>query len=550
MKKSIQLILSVSIVALLGILFACSGNEVKGPIGHQDDEDEGSSENIDPAQVVDINTGAVIGKMYRFWGTKPMINQNRFISSGYVNSLEDSKLFVDNINMVRVLGGRTDNLNHFYKGVDADGNIITDFEGLLVSMRAFMETGFKPRIVLDNVPWEMNAVQEQNKYGNTNPPDNYDVWRQYINASLQTLIGEFGYDEVKTWRFRVGTEPNYVPEHWNGTKEDYLKHYDITVDEVLKVIPEAIIGPGNLLTEGVAKWTTEIIDHCATGVNYATGETGTRMSFFSLSFYEKIDQNTVRFPTVVKPYREKLDSYSEFRDIPFDIQEFGMTRDENGKVGVSLNDGTEFGASWYATIADMVYANRIAEVYDWGQDIEACTLPSGRRHVTTMFLKMEDGNRLAAEHSLAGYAGVIPVLKDNKMYLLAYNHNTERTSTASQIIYPKIKGGEIDNNEKWMLNEWTVDSEHGIMMHQLYADIRTAGVEENEGGRIYGNRPSDRFGDGWKDVLNANLSSYESLADLPLTVRDSLVQKSDDGTLTLKIDLPPHCVKLLELIPQ
>ncbi|MDN3663945.1 hypothetical protein ACFFU1_15250 [Algibacter miyuki] len=177
---------------------------------------------IDPDKIVSINTGAVIGEFYNFWSTRPMINQTRFSSSNFRAAIEEIKPYVKSYNLVRVLGGRTDNLNTFYKGVDDQGKIITDFTGIISSMKGFMQTGFKPRIVLDNVPWAMNAVKEVNTYGNTNPPDDYDLWRQYINDFLQTLITEFGYNEVKTWRFRVATEPNYAPQHWNGTKEDFF----------------------------------------------------------------------------------------------------------------------------------------------------------------------------------------------------------------------------------------------------------------------------------------------------------------------------------------
>jgi xylan 1,4-beta-xylosidase len=451
--------------------------------------------------------------------------------------------------MVRVLGGRSDNLNNFYKGVDGTGKIITDFSLLLRDMRGFMQTGFKPRIVLDNVPWDMSLPKVTDTYGNSKPPNDYDLWRQYVNAFLQTLVGEFGMNEVKTWRFRVATEPNYTPDHWRGTKEDYFKHYDITVDEVLKVIPDAIIGPGNMLTEGVATYTTELIDHCANGTNYATGATGTKMDFFCLSFYEKIDQNTVRLPEVVQPYRNKLNSYSQFSNIPLDIQEFGMLRDENGKRGISLNDGTELGASWYATRADIAYQNKITEIYDWGQEIESSDLPQGRRNVTEMFQMMENGNRLQSIDNISGYAGVIPVTKEGKIYLLVYNHNTTRNSTSKKTLYPKLEGGEITGNTKWKMNQWTVDKTHGIMMHELYKDVRTAGVTENLNGRIYGNRPSDRFGADWKNVLNANLAKYETMAQLPQTITDSIVEKKD-GNLMLEVNLEPHSVKLIELIPQ
>ena len=479
-----------------------------------------------------------------------MVNQTRFNNANFRTAIEDVEFYVKDYNIVRILGGRNDNRNTFFQGVDASGNIITDFSGLISSMNGLMSTNFKPRIVLDNVPWDMNAVQQVNVYGNTNPPDDYAVWRQYINAFLQTLIQEYGYDEVKTWRFRVGTEPNYSPEHWNGTKEEYFKHYDITVDEVLQVIPDAIIGPGNNLTEGVATFTTEIIDHCATGTNYATGGIGTQMDFFSISYYEKIDQNTVALENKIAPYRASLNSYSQFSNIPLDIHEFGILRDENGVRGVSLTDATEFGASWYARVADLAYEYRISEIYDWGQEVQGSSLPQARRNVTEMFLMMEDGDRVASFDNLMNVnAGVIPVIKDDAIYLLVYNHNTTRNSSSSRELYPRIEGSQLSGVDRWKMNEWTVDKDHGVFMHQLYEDLRVAGIPEDLNGRIYGNRPSDRFDDSWTTILNSNMAQYEALAELPQTITDSIVDKQN-GNLNLKVNLLPHSVKLIKLTPQ
>ena len=533
-------ILSLIIVGLL--FFGCKKSEIMEPPSGV------IPPGINSFNTININTNAIKGPMYSFWSTRPMVNQTRFNSTSFTASLEDIKTYVTSYNLVRMLGGRTDDRNTFYQGVDASGNIITDFSGLITSMQNFMQTGFKPRIVLDNVPWEMSPPRLEDTYGNSKPPADYDLWRQYINAFLQALVDEFGMEEVKTWRFRVSTEPNYTPDHWRGTRDEYFKHYDITVDEVLQVIPDAIIGPGNLLTEGVATYTTELIDHCANGTNFATGEQGTKMDFFSISYYEKIDQNTVKLPAVAELYRSKLNSYPQFSDIPFDIQEFGMLRDENGTRGISLVDATELGASWYATIADMAYQYGITEIYDWGQEVEASTLPQGRKNVTSMLQMMEGGDRVEAIATLNGYTGAIPVVKDDKIYVLVYNHNPSRTSTSSRTLYPQIKGGAVTANNKWTMNEWTVDKTHGVFMHELYEDVIAAGVPTTNG-RIYGNRPSDYFEDGWQDVLNDNLAKYQMLAELPQTVTDSLVETSDDN-ITLQVDLEPHSVKLIELIPQ
>ncbi|WP_298878642.1 hypothetical protein [uncultured Polaribacter sp.] len=505
--------------------------------------------NVDSNEIININTGSSLGLFYNFWSTRPMINQSRFNGASFRNSLTNIKPYVKSYNLVRMMGGRTDNQNTFYKGVDGSGKIITDFSGLISSLRNFRLTGFKPRIVLDNVPWEMSLPKVDDTYGNSKPPNDYSIWRQYVNAYLQALVDEFGMSEVKTWRFRIATEPNYTPHHWRGTKEEFFKHYDITVDEVLKVIPEAIVGPGNLLTEGAATFTTEIIDHCATGTNYATGQIGTKMDFFALSYYEKLDKKEVRFENVVKPYRDKLNSYNQFSNIPFDIQEFGILRGDNGVRGLSLSDATELGASWYATIADLAYQYNITEIYDWGQELESNNLPTGRRNVTEMFLKLEGGIRMYAEDKFSGFSGVIPVSKDGKLYIFVYNHNTTRNSTNSKTIYPKFEGSQISNTTKWKMNEWTIDKENSILMHELYKDIKNTGVSEKTDGRIYGNRVSDRFEDGWINVLNGNLSKYEELSKLSLTVKDSLIGKFEES-LMLKVDLAPHSVKLIELIPQ
>ncbi|AJR04496.1 GH39 family glycosyl hydrolase [Siansivirga zeaxanthinifaciens] len=545
-----KLVAFLLFVSAFSLFYTCSKSEDVEKEIIETPEPEIPQAPVDPAKLVTINTGAVVGTFYNFWSTRPMINQTRFNSSGFrTGEVENAKEYVKSYNLVRMLGGRTDNLNEYYQGVDGSGNIITDFSGLLTSMRNFRLTGLKPRIVLDNVPWEMSLPKVVDTYGNSKPPIDYNLWRQYINAFLNTLVNEFGMAEVKTWRFRVATEPNYSPDHWRGTKEDYFKHYDITVDEVLKVIPDAIIGPGNMLTEGVAKFKTELIDHCANGTNYVTGQKGTKMSFFCISYYEKIDQNTVKLAGDIGPYRNSLDSYSQFADIPLEIHEFGMLRDENAKRGVSLNDATELGASWYATIAEMAFKYKINEIYDWGQEIEGSNLPQGRRNVSKMFQMMEGGNRLQANHNLSGYAGVIPVEKNNAFYLLVYNHNPSRTSTNKNTIYPRLEGGLIASGTKWSMNEWTVDKNNSIMMHELYKDLRNAGISEISNGRIYANRISDRFNTGWENVLNANMAKYENLAKLSKTASNVTVNKKD-GNLTLKVELEPHSVKLIELIPQ
>lgn len=560
LTKQRQLILSISLFSIFTLFYTCDNSEtIEQELTEELEEEEVIDEApplIDQENFIVVNTNAIVGPLQNFWSTRPIINQSRFSGSNFRdNIVAPVRAYVNNYNIVRSLGGRLDDRNTFFQGVDQSGNVITDFSDYIRDLKGLFLTGVKPRIVLDNVPWQMSGERIEERFGNSRPPLDYEVWRKYINAFLQALISEFGASEVETWRFRIGTEPNLNPSHWSGTIQEYYTHYDITVDEVLKVLPNAKVGPGNLLTEGAATFTTEIIDHFATGINAVTGEVGSQMDFFSISYYEQLDRNKIKFQDVVPAYRSALNKYSQFANIPFDIQEFGILRDENARRGISLNDGAELGASWYATVIDMALENRISEIYDWGQEMENTDgLPSGRRHVTEMFLMMENGTRLQSVSpsgidNINTYAGIIPIIKEGSIFLLLYNHHARRSNNDMRTLLPQITGGSVEASQNWIMNEWTIDEEHGIFVNQLYDDLRAAGITEDTNGRLFGTRTSDRFSDDWENVFNADRAKYQALSVLPQTITDSTITKSIDNKINLSIEMKSHSVKLIKLTP-
>ena len=564
MKAGKNILTRLSLPLIFLGLFTCSDSEtIEADVATETPEQEitdpainQEQDTVDPNNVLSINTNTTVARFHNFWSTRPIINQSRFSGTNFRdNIVAPLRSYVNNYNIVRSLGGRIDDRNTFFQGVDAAGNVITDFSAYIRDLRGLFLTGVKPRVVLDNVPWEMSGERIEETFGNARPPLDYGIWRQYINAFLQALINEFGINEVETWRFRIGTEPNLNPGHWSGTEQEFYRHYDITVDEVLKVLPNAKVGPGNLLTEGSATFTTEIIEHCANGINAATGQRGTQMDFFSISYYEQLDRNKIKFADVVPQYRSALNRHPQFANIPFDIQEFGILRDENRRRGISLSDGTALGASWYATVIDMALENRINEIYDWGQEINKTNnLPSGRRHVTQMLLMLENGSRLQSVQPLSidnvnTYAGVIPVKKEGNIYLLLYNHHARRSNNAIKTLFPQIEGGDVASTTNWTMNAWTIDQDNGIFLDDLYNDLRTAGVTEKQNGRIFGTRTSDRFDDAWEDVFNSNRTKYEQLSLLPQTITDSIIT-TNNNKINLEVNMKAHSVKLIQLIPR
>ena len=83
--------------------------------------------------------------------------------------------------------------------------------------------------------------------------------------------------------FELWNEPDIF--YWNGTIAEYCKLYDYTERAIHEVCDELrISGPavtGNFDREYVCRFFRDFLKHCKSGVNFCTGETGTRLDFIT-----------------------------------------------------------------------------------------------------------------------------------------------------------------------------------------------------------------------------------------------------------------------------
>jgi xylan 1,4-beta-xylosidase len=516
-----------------------------------------------------IDTDKAGPPCYRFWDVRVTTNQMDFLKRP-ASLVRSENPFATTVNCVRLLGGRPDSLNLWYKGVDEKGNIKTDFTDLVRIIRTILDGGIKPYIVLDNVPTEMSDG-DLNFYGNCKPPKDYNLWRQYIEAFMKVLVREFGPDQVKTWQFRVGTEPDLFPNHWNGSREEYFKHYDITVDAVTKVLPEAIIGPGNILNptnkfwvKGNAKaemndeptdivgkangWGLSIIDHAAVGTNYVTGNKGTKMDFFGFSYYDAVGgKRPILLDKAIEIVRERLARYPELKNLPVSAQEFGILQDDNNKR-LWGNEITEWGASWYAAISDIAYRYNLSKAYEWSTTTNGIMHP--RTLVIQLLERMAGGKRIdvSKDGKAEGNVGAIASLKDGKIYVLLYNHLLNRMPAVTNNISLSVNGSQLVGKKKWLMNEWSVDRDHGVWAYEMYADLEKAGFKPEPSTPIYDGSPGKTFRSGWREIFEQNRSKYQRISESIMTKKEAPV-KSDNGAIRLEYDMPGHSVRLLEFIP-
>ncbi len=202
--------------------------------------------------------------------------------------------FVEYVQLMQCTGGAADR-DLFKDPLDFDTLDDYDFSSLITSCKGIIALGAKPHLKLGSVPLKFSSLARTDTTFGTNvyPPDDYDIYYNYIYALCEELVKEFGREEVLTWRFGVMTE--YENADWfkaadgtpESTAEAYCKLYDYTVDALQKTIGEDVFVGAHSMTVTEGLWDENIfIEHCGKGTNYKTGKTGTRICFLSASFYD------------------------------------------------------------------------------------------------------------------------------------------------------------------------------------------------------------------------------------------------------------------------
>jgi xylan 1,4-beta-xylosidase len=504
-------------------------------------------------RTITVATDRPIGPCYRFWTVANCNGPHRFLKPGYADGIAKGQPFIRQINAVYLLGGRYPDQNVWYRGVLPDGRLDVDFSGMIAQLQAMLDSGFTPWIVLDNTPYAMSRPPQENTYGNTAPPVEERLWARYVDAAVRAMIDAFGQARVAQWWFRVGTEPDLLPGHWSGTREQYFAHYDHTVAAVARLLPEARIGPGNILnprdgqfgTKTRGMWGLDIIDHAACGTNAVTGEVGTRMDWFSCSWYARVGHPLSDFDEAVYLMRTRLNRYPQFRDTPLVIGEFTVLHDENGRRLWS-GDTTEWAASFYAGLADRVYRHGIRQVYEWAQTTDGLLHP--RTQVIAMLDRMADSQRVATEvrADSAADCGAIACRKEDEIFVLLYNHRARRRPSVAEKVRLVIRDGRMKRSRTWTLSESVVDATHATWAHAFAADCRDAGVKPlTQAGRYEGG-VSLLYGAPGVAVFRTNKEKYHRLAQVAET---STSIRVGAGRVECDIEMAGHSVRLIRLTP-
>ena len=162
---------------------------------------------------------------------------------------------------------------------------ITDriFDALVsANVRPLVEIGFMPEALSTHPePYRHSFPKGDVFTGWSYPPKDYDKWGKLVHAYAEHLKQRYGND-IDNWMWEVWNEPDIG--YWHGTPEEYDRLYDVSANAIRTVLPKARIGgpesTGVTSTHAEA-FLRQFLEHCAHGVNAATGKTGAPLDFIS-----------------------------------------------------------------------------------------------------------------------------------------------------------------------------------------------------------------------------------------------------------------------------
>jgi xylan 1,4-beta-xylosidase len=179
---------------------------------------------------------------------------------------------------------------------DAGGNPIYNFTIIDGIMDAITGAGAAPYAEIAFMPQAMTSAPAGVPYQNTGiytldggafyPPKDYTKWGALIRAwatHVKTRYPGSDSGAESAWQWELWNEPDIG--YWNSANKqaDFNKLYDYTESALHAVSPMAPLGGPSVASPGA--FLTQFLQHCATGTNAVSGQSGARLD--SISFHAK-----------------------------------------------------------------------------------------------------------------------------------------------------------------------------------------------------------------------------------------------------------------------
>lgn len=225
------------------------------------------------------------------------------------------------------------NYKDYFEYVEKNAKRITEYNFTYLDrvVDSYLELNIRPFLELGFMPYRLASGDNTIFYwkGNTTPPKDYKKWTDMICATLQHLMDRYGTEEVLSWPIEVWNEPN-LPGFWKDANiDEYFKLYELTVKAVKKFNPSFKIGGPAICGGADEKWMKGFLKYCSehklpldfiTRHHYTT-EFPKHSGHYG---YPKMMELDYTLQTL-KDCRKIINSFKEYKDLPFYITEFNTS---------------------------------------------------------------------------------------------------------------------------------------------------------------------------------------------------------------------------------
>jgi hypothetical protein len=484
-------------------------------------------------------------------------------------------LFADHLSVVRLLGGYNDRSQdgpgdpavreRDLAWRDQDGKIRYRMELLRPRLQPWLDAGYTDlTLVLDNVPWCFPAQPGiRASYGQGVAPRDEAEWGEFVRALCREVSAILGPEAANRLRFRVGTENN-GKERFDGTQEQYLRHYEASARAVQTVLPGAKVGPFNIAGISLAG----VARHNVNG--YALAEfAATRALPYDWVSYTRYfrpgEDPAWHAQTCREVWAEFERRVPSLKGVSREIHEFGVA--PWGEVAKGVFPSAEPGANGGALTSQMMWHLRAAginrlwhwllgeRIRDRGDDTPLLT--GGPAWVLSVLEHMAGGEAFLIEPATkppadGKFLAAVSVRGDRTLLMISAYHPdiAEHTRTTVDFrlparLLPSASGERV--RATWLTRE---TSPYDAIRRDLAAADLLAGDFVQRPDRL-GNvkqMAEDRNGTA---LVAAQLPKYrqiwvDSLTLKPLDPALGTVTR-DAGGLTVTVHLVPPAVLVLEL---
>ncbi len=483
--------------------------------------------------------------------------------------------FVDFVQFMQCSGG-TETRDLFKDPLDRTILDDYDFTLLIDNCRGVINLGAKPFLKLGSVPlkYSKNATTEHGFNMNPYPPDDFNVYYNYIKALGDALVKEFGKEEVLSWRFGVMTE--YENEDWFKANDDeneetratasaeaYCKLYDYTVEALIDSIGNDIFVGAHSMTVTEGLWDEDIfIKHCAQGKNYKTGKTGTRLCYLSASFYDSTPGDYTdgyTLPETIDYIRRTAESYG-LTNLIYGVDEgrilCGINSGSNNDELLTRTCGYTYQAAYDARLYAQMFNNDIAYFSAWSYLSNGFLSgnPTVSYHVAQNTAKMA-GARLTETQAtkkgliLGSDINAVSAFNEenNTLYLMAYNFKNSLDYKNDAELNFEINVPQFDS-KKVKITTYTIDDNCNYF-DEWVKDRKTYNIGDD----CFNWSPDDPQIDNPITLENQEARDtyfnelyvkYTECSKLVPMVETAMVE---DGKINLNTTLDPHAVIFYEI---